>query len=104
MSKRKFYEKLYTKDNTVKFSTHLTCDRKLDTTQRLLLDSDITQDEIAQSIKEMSRNKCPGPDGLSADFYKIFYVKIKDVLWEAYQHALKCGKLPFVSPGLEYSP
>ena len=89
----RFYENLYTKDPQVNFNLENTSNKKLDITQRILLESDLQQIEIAEAIKSMPRNKCPGPDGIPADFYKIFYSRIKDTLLEVLCHAKKLGRL-----------
>ena len=43
------------------------------------------------ALKEMKWNKSPGPNGLSADFYKFFYKEIKNVLFEALNYAIQVG-------------
>ena len=43
-------------------------------------DQDITVDEIHQSLKGMSKNKTPGSDGLTAEFYLYFFNDLKHVL------------------------
>ena len=41
-------------------------------------DRDITMDEIGAALKELKNGKSPGTDGLTTDFYKFFWVKIRD--------------------------
>ena len=91
----KFYQQLYAKDDSVKFDMKLSnqSSSKLDDTQKVLLDSEITLEEIGEAIKEMPRNKAPGLDGLNADFYKVFYVKIKHLLLQVYNKCKKQGKM-----------
>ena len=73
-----FYKKLYTKDKKVKFTWQNKTNKKLDATQRVLMDSEITIGEIATAIKQMPSNKTPGPDGLSANFFKNVFLEIKE--------------------------
>ena len=90
---RKFYDKLYTSagpidENYVK---------NLQTPQiseedKIYLDLPISQEEKEAAIKVLPGNKFPGTDGLSADFYKIFYPKMKDLLFEVYKEVVVDGK------------
>ena len=41
------------------------------------LDAPITADEISQALKSMQGQKSPGTDGLPAEFYKVFWHKLK---------------------------
>ena len=45
------------------------------------LDDPLTMDEIAQTIKALPNNKTqhPGSDGIPVEFYKIFWIKIKEM-------------------------
>lgn len=47
-------------------------DTKLDESDVDLCDKNIDGKEIEQALKEMARNKSPGPDGLTVEFYKRF--------------------------------
>ena len=88
-----FYKKLYTKDEKVSFNMVNSTNQKLDNTQKILLDSNISREEVLNSIKELARDKSPGPDGLTADWYKFFTNQIADVLLEAFLAAAKEGTL-----------
>lgn len=44
----------------------------------LLCDSDITFDELDKAVDNLSLNKSPGSDGLTANFYKHFWDLLKD--------------------------
>ncbi len=43
-------------------------------------DTTITEQEMLNSIKQLTNGKTPGTDGLSADFYKLFWIDIKYLL------------------------
>ena len=66
---------------------------KLNKTQKIILDSELTISEISEAIREMPRFKTGGLDGLPADFYKVFWIKIKDLLLEVYKQSRKSGIL-----------
>ena len=50
-------------------------------------------DSIKQCLAEMANNKTPGPDGLTAEFYKTFFDIISDILVEVYEEVSK-GIIP----------
>lgn len=41
----------------------------------------------------MANSKTPGSDGLSADFYKVFWDRLKDIFGNAVRTMMKDGKL-----------
>ena len=91
-----YFQQLYQKDPAIKFRLQDIPGRKLDVTQKILLESELTLEEISDAIKEMPRNKTGGPDGLPVDFYKVFWIKIKEILLQVY-HKCKDNKLMFSS-------
>ena len=67
---------------------------KLDNDQQILCDADITEKELYSTLKSFSKNKSPGLDGLSAEFYLKFWPKIKDKLMDVYKESFENGVLP----------
>lgn len=59
-----------------------------------LLETDITENEVRKAIEELSPGKTPGPDGLSAAFYKKFKECLSPVLCTLYAEAYQNGVLP----------
>ena len=41
----------------------------------------------------MENNKSPGEDGYPAEFYKVFWIDIKDMLLDSYRYAKENGLL-----------
>ena len=92
----KFYSELYTKDSTINFDATKVCSvTKLKDAQRLNLDSPLTKQELIQALRETKRGKTPGPDGLTADFYMMFFNRLGDTIYEAFIDSLNKGKLFF---------
>ena len=87
-----FYKNLYTEDPTVKYDMGST-DKQLDATQKILTDSEITLDELKLAIREMDRNKCPGPDSIPAEFYKVFFTRLQDLLLDSFKYGYELGRL-----------
>ncbi len=56
----------------------------------------ISQSEILKSIKELSNVRIPGSDGLTTDWYKFFWINIKNSLTNSIIYALSNGQLSIV--------
>jgi len=85
-----YYKCLYSKDkNAAKpeyiqsfvanYTHSLPC---LSMDQSSILNEELTEDEIKEVLWNMKNNKTPGIDGLSAEFYKIFWPEIKGIFFE----------------------
>ena len=61
--------------------------------ENLLLEKDITMEECTKGLKELSNNKTPGTDGLSPEFYKTFWIDIKQFVFDSFVSAKKNGLL-----------
>ena len=72
-----FYRQLYKKDETCVFSIESDPDKEIMPHHIAAEESEFTEDEISVALKQLSNNKTPGPDGLSADFFKMFWRKLK---------------------------
>ena len=55
------------------------------------LDRPIEVEEISQALKELKNDKSPGTDGFPANFYKIFYVKLKTFLHHLFLEIAETG-------------
>jgi len=58
-----------------------------------ICDSEISLTEILNALKTMRNGSSPGSDGIPAEFYKVFWNKIKFPLFKSYQYSLLEGKL-----------
>lgn len=67
---------------------------KLTENQRKDLDSPITHAEIARVIKGLPNDKAPGPDGITAEFFKCFTTELTPLLYDMYMESLDKGELP----------
>ena len=89
-----FYETLYTsKGNICKEFTKDLNIPKLDTELRTELDEDLTSQELSCALKEMANEKSPGLDGLPAEFYKVFWGKLKEFYHEVIKECISDGEL-----------
>lgn len=91
------YKKLFTRHpvDAVKFKEEFMCLLpSLGKESSEYLARDITVDEVRRAIDELSPGKTPGPDGLSAAFYKKFKNDLSPVLCRVYLESYKNGVFP----------
>ena len=88
----KFYKKLYTSDPKIYFMYTNNENIKLDDVEKNQLDSRLTLQEVTQAIRQMKSDSSPGPDGLTAAFYKVFWSRVKDLVFNAIIYAIDVKK------------
>ena len=72
---QEFYEKLYTPEPTNETDQQWLLNQlsqSLTEQHKALCDSPITATEVTHAIKDIAKNKSPGPDGIVIEFYKHF--------------------------------
>ena len=82
---RNFYENLFKKKKNVEIgktpfkniSKNLT---KLDNNDKIIMEKEITLEELQNIIIKSKNNKSPGPDGFTNEYYKILWPTIKIIL------------------------
>ncbi len=52
--------------------------KRLSPASKRVLDSPLTDEELLRAVMQLLLNKSPGPDGITAEFYKKFWYLIKD--------------------------
>jgi hypothetical protein len=56
-------------------------------------DECLSELELKNSLRQMKNGKSPGSDGLTAEFYKIFWNDIKNAFTEAVHYSFEVGEL-----------
>ena len=89
----KFYQKLYKKDERVKFNYVNESEIKLSEEENKDTAGLISLQELQNAVRDLKRNKAPGCDGLVSEFYMIFFSKFKVELLNAINYSFEIGRL-----------
>ncbi|CAG2242715.1 unnamed protein product [Mytilus edulis] len=104
----KFYKELYScvdTDNDKMSELLDSVDTKIDDNDCNFCDADISHEEIFKAINQMSKNKSPGSDGLTVEFYCQFYNELRNVLFDLFNviekegvlgRSMKCGVISLI--------
>lgn len=81
---RLFYKKLYGEPKTLeKWPYKNETDKKLSEAEKQDFEKEITDLECSNSLMGMANNKSPGLDGLTAEFYKTFWIHLKSIWYSS---------------------
>ena len=89
----RFYEKLYSKDQNVKFSLTNNSGKVLSRDEALAMSRPISESEIFDAMMTLKCKKTPGCDGLPIEFYRKFGGQLRKPLFDLYKQVIKEGKL-----------
>ena len=90
----RFYAKLYRNNPQVQFTLENHTTVKLTEAQCSNLDKPITLDEIRKAVLSLKKEKTPGLDGLSAEFFQHFWGGLESMYYELLTHAIEVSCLP----------
>ncbi len=100
---KQFYENLYSdvlnnedelniNENTLSFTNNPHVPQ-LNDEQKQYCEENITESELLVSLKALPNSKTPGTDGFSAEFYKFFWIDVKELLLDSINYGLEHGYL-----------
>ena len=79
---KNYYMKLYQKDKDVNFTLKNIYGIIVPENIQLAQEQQLVLKDLEEAIKTMKNNKTPGQDGIPADFYKVFWSRIKDTFYK----------------------
>lgn len=88
-----FYRKLYKSNPDVHFLLKNETDIRLSEEQKTKLDADVTLAELTTALHGLPANKTPGLDGLTCEFYKVFWDKLGPVYHHMILYSVRRGSL-----------
>ncbi len=71
-----FYEQLYSEDTNIDHENNNffnNSDRQLNDNEKISCEGRINEHECAAALKDMKNMKSPGSDGITAEFYKLYW-------------------------------
>ena len=91
-----FYKELYSKeleDTDAQDFFLQGVEKKLSEEDRRKLDDDFTKEEFQEALHELKKDKSPGCDGLTKEFYDFFWEKLQDLYVECIKEVEEVGEL-----------
>ena len=68
--------------------------KQISVSEKTFLEPPLTLEELGSALKAMSRNRSPGSDGLSVEFYRHFWGDLKIFFLQMVNESMKTGVLP----------
>ena len=94
-----FYSKLYTSskpnlNDIDEYLNELQQHNTINENEKNLCDRNISVKEVTKAVESLNRNKSPGLDGLTPEFYKHFWSKLKLHFMNMINESFELGQLP----------
>ncbi|MES9884044.1 MAG: reverse transcriptase domain-containing protein [Sedimenticola sp.] len=93
---KRFYQNLYKKKENIESEINFfpeDYDKKLNEEEKIKCEGVLSEPECFNALKEMNNNKSPGTDGITTEFYKLFWNEIKTYLIKSLNYSLEIGEL-----------
>ena len=93
---KQFYQTLYSPTSTADLDNFFEQEKQpaaIQPDDLVKMEKETTEQEILNIVKSLPNNKTPGEDGLPYEFYKKFWIDIKDLLLNTYKYSFETGQL-----------
>ena len=92
---KSYYENLFSKKDlkSTSYNFYDNNVEKLDEIEQHMCDRLLTEHELATALKDMKNKKSPGSDGLTTEFYKLFWNDIKQFYINSINYSYQHGEL-----------
>ena len=88
-----YYKKLYTTDPKTKFNMNIIPERCISESDKQIMEKPLIMEELKDALKQMKRNKSPGMDGIPADFYQMFFCKMKNEMLDLFKECFQVNRI-----------
>ena len=89
-----YFKELYARDTEVNFTMENTHNVRIPDDCEFNTETPFSKLEVANALKNLRSGATPGVDGFTAEFYKMFFLKLGDPLYEMICHSFSRGTLP----------
>ena len=89
-----FFRELYSSDSKVEFSLPNMVQETVKPSSEAASEERFNEEEIQVAIKGLKNGSCPGNDGFPIEFYKVFWIHIKDIFCEMIEEVFENKLLP----------
>ena len=90
-----FRTKNISPESIKRYLDEINLDKRLSNEQKILCDKEISETEIHNVIKNLKTEKSPGCDGLTPEFYKKYWPKLKKYYMRMVKESYQDNELPY---------
>ena len=90
----RFYSDLYTSDDAVQFNMVNETGIKVPEELKESQNQTMSREEVAVALRQLKNGKTPGISGLTTEFYKMFYCKFREIMYQAFMGLFESEILP----------
>ena len=94
---REFYKELYEEDEGINFTCKNNYGIQVPCEIYKNQSIQISSEDLTEALKGMKNDKTPGEDGIPANFYKVFWSRLKNIFYEMVLEVYRENKLHYTA-------